>query len=161
MKYLKNEDGGDNRRQMELPPPGEYAVQVHNCDEVISKAGNPMLKIAAVIKGGDYDGTWMWEYITESAAWKLEQFSKAVKVPLPASGDYINALDYIGAKGKVKVKHDNGGDSARLKIERWIDPAAKPKRDKGQVWARKRAIEKSQPAPEPSDDEIDNEEVPF
>lgn len=167
MKYRKtsNEEGaGSTRRTQGIAPVGIYDVEIIDCIDRISKAGNPMIEIKMAIKGGKHDGTWLWEYIVESASWKLEQFWGSIGYTCPEDGDDIDASDFIGREGRIELKHERRQNGQLgVKVKKWLaeDEEATPKKKGNQHWAKKRAIEKNTPAPEPAEDDLDEGEVPF
>lgn len=145
MKYRKSEERG-------LAPEGEYLLHVLDCIEQTSQNGNPMFVVKAAIAEGKYEGMWIWEYIVESAGWKLKQFAESVGVSLPAEGDDVSAAYFIDMEGRAQIKHKRRpqGDMG-MKVEKWIARGSKPSP----------APKSNAPTPEPDDDEIDPEEVPF
>ncbi len=109
-----------------LPPEGRYTLAVADFERKVAKSGNPMLTVELVIRGGDFDGSKIWDncVLIQSSFWRLASLCHA----LGFSGD-IDENDnkvmwglFSSGDMEAMVEHEEGRDGVvRPKIKYYID----------------------------------------
>lgn len=114
-------------------------------------AGADKIRVAMRIQKGKFSGRWMWDNVLQ---WKVKSFILAAGCEPPANGTEINPKLYEGKWARVSVTWN-----AEWNNITWLSDDMPLKQPARRVWTR--ANEKKRPAPEPADDEIESDEVPF
>jgi len=123
---------------------GAYTVEIKSIEEVMASTGNPQLKVQGTIKGGDFDGKPVTDFITliESVMWKLVKFFKGfgsveqLNVVDTNSGEFRALLNKLIGKTTVWVleqKADRSGILRNNVVDYQIDPNAEAKAE-DEAW---------------------------
>lgn len=168
MKWKRNNsNGAPQNNEKPLPPEGIYKVNVLNCEEKTSQAGNAMWVLQLEIAQGGFQGTQLRDWIVESIGWKVNQFLESLERDLPEGDEAdLNANDYIGTTARVRIVHTKKDDKTYLNVKRWLKVGEPETPQRKPLSAQQRAMqqrhaERNRPAPEPPDDDLLDDEVPF
>lgn len=123
MKYTAgNASAGDRF----LVPDGIYCVEVLDAKEKTSKQGNPMieLKLQVVPEGGGSGPKFFdWLVMSESSAWKFDQFLAAAgKHPGEGVEMEIDPDDYIGMLITARLRQRKRDKGTTMEIDAYIVP---------------------------------------
>jgi hypothetical protein len=108
------------------PPEGVYDLEILNCEQKTSQAGNPQLELQTEVASGELEGRKirLWYSLTPQSAWKLKKLLIATHTPHEILGDEktgtvsFDSDDLIGAiftvdcvageyQGKAKADYNN------------------------------------------------------
>lgn len=166
MRYIEedtNPTAPISGEAFERIPQGIYDVIVMQMKEGQVKsgknAGQDKIMVGMRIQNGKFAGRWIWD--NSVMQWKVKSFILSTGAKLPMSGSILNLYEYEGRNAKVSVTWKTGKDGREYDNITWLSDDEPLKRYPQKSWAQKKAIEKSTPAPEPADDEIEPDEVPF
>jgi hypothetical protein len=126
--------------------PGEYAVEIIDAVESISKRGHEMIELK--LRTEEQSILYDFLVFTETAFWKIDAFRESIGEQVtPDEEVEINADDLIGRTGYARLVTEEYDGRKRNKVAAWLKkPASRP------------AISITS-APAPSDDDDDN--IPF
>jgi hypothetical protein len=101
MKFERTQ-GGNNRPVL---PEGEYICTVVSAEEVVSKAGNAMVKLVLTTIGPDGNPAKLFDYLvsSEGAVWKIEQFCTSAGLEDKLQAEELEALDCEGREVQAAV----------------------------------------------------------
>lgn len=122
-------------RGFELPPEGPAEVGIIECQERQSSSGNPMLEIKCVVEDGQRGaGAHLWHYIVLNNQYSISNIGAVLEScrELPEGQAELHAMDFIGLRGTVEIRHEEYQGQDRAKIAWWIPPedaAAPPSND--------------------------------
>jgi hypothetical protein len=109
---------------------GDYAFEVTNAEETVSKVGNDMIELTLQVEGRK---VWDRLVFTPKAAFRIDQFLAAIGREIVDGEEVeIEADDLIGKTGRCRiepVKDENG--KLKNEVKHWI-------------WAKKEAPAKEQ-----------------
>jgi hypothetical protein len=123
------------RRTQEDPtllPEGTYVAQVDDCQELLSKKGNEMIKLTLAILPKRRR---LYSYIvfSDKTQWQATAFCKSAGLEMPENKDAQIALSEIDCLRRivyVLVEHEEGKDGVtRAKVSRWLTREAALKRN--------------------------------
>lgn len=128
MKIKYDVSGSDPEKasgsNFQQPKPGVYTVKVREIEAKDSKAGNPMLVVnVEVVNDEEFKGSYLRDYIglTDSTAWKLDQFLQAFGVTSTQKrSGTLDTDTLLGKTCDVRVKGETYNDSYQAKISAWI-----------------------------------------
>lgn len=158
-------------------PQGIYDVEVISAKDDIVKsgpnAGKEKLVITIRIREGEYAGRKLWAHISQQ--WALKSFILSVGCDLPENNAEINPYKYIGLRARVSVEWKNGWNNIKwlsdddpqgILPEIMKEKARATKKVRRSPWAKRKMAENwvkenKAPVPEPADNDLDDEEVPF
>jgi len=114
-------------------PAGTYQFVIVDAQETTSKAGNNMLKVELDITGPKHAKRKIWDYIVESAGWKLKMLVESVGMTT-----FSHESELVGKELTATIEID--GEYNR--ITRYLKPgsAAKPTQDAPQADTMSDAI---------------------
>lgn len=87
-----------------LFPAGTYDFEVQNAEDAVSKAGNEMIKLTLRVFAPDGSATTVFDYLLESAAYKLRHASSACGLISQYEKGSLAAEDFVGKQGRVKIR---------------------------------------------------------
>jgi hypothetical protein len=106
----------------EFVPAGNYAVEILNAEETISKQGNDMIELKLRIEPS---GALCFDNLvfTPSAFWKIDAFRASTgEVVLPEENVNIDCDALIGRIGQVRLVVEEYNGRRRNKVTGWIVP---------------------------------------
>ncbi len=106
--------------------PGDYTVEVINAEETVSKQGRDMIELKLKVIP---EGTVFFDHLVfvENAYWKIDAFRAAIgEAVLPGEDVDINADDFIGKTGRVRLTVEEFNGRTRNRIGAWLVPQTKP-----------------------------------
>lgn len=87
-----------------LFPAGTYDFEIQNAEDAVSKAGNEMIKLTLRVFAPDGSATTVFDYLLESAAYKLRHVSSACGLISQYDKGSLSADDFVGKQGRVKIR---------------------------------------------------------
>lgn len=105
-------------------PEGLYWVKVENAEDEIAKTSkNEMIKLTLAVSGHSNK---LFERLvfSESSFWKIDQVRAALGFEVNEGEDVdVNADDFIGQEGIVRVGHEDYMGKPQARIAQWlVDP---------------------------------------
>jgi hypothetical protein len=130
MKYTAgNASAGDRF----LVPDGIYCVEVLDAKEKTSKQGNPMIELKLQVvpgEGGSGPKFFDWLVMSESSAWKLDQFLAAAgKHPGEGVEIEIEPDDFIGMLITARLRQRKRDKGATMEVDAYIVPGTESEFD--------------------------------
>lgn len=113
--------GSDNLR----PGIAEFKIiEAYDTDNtgapLVSKSGNAMLKIALRLKDCKGNDGVVYDYIVNSAQWKINQLCKSLGRPAWYKEGKINTASLKGLYGQCELKEDTYNGETRMKVDKYI-----------------------------------------
>jgi len=90
--------------------PGVYPFEIIAATDEISKAGNEMIKIKLNVFGPDGASVHVYDYLMEKMAYKLRHCAEVCGLLARYEGGELEAVEFIGRTGYVKLDVDQGGN---------------------------------------------------
>lgn len=90
--------------------PGVYPFEVISATDEISKAGNEMIKIKLAVFGPEGSAVHVYDYLMEKLAYKLLHCAEVCGLLARYEGGELEAVEFVGRSGYVKLDVDNGGN---------------------------------------------------
>lgn len=90
--------------------PGIYPFEVIAATDEVSKAGNEMIKIKLNVFGPDGVSVHVYDYLMEKLAFKLRHCAEVCGLLARYEGGELEAVEFVGRSGYVKLDVDNGGN---------------------------------------------------
>src|SRR6185503_3485511 len=103
MKFTPTTEEQQERRTFEPFPAGEYDFTVEAADETTSqKTGNPMVKLTLHVYNTEGHKRVVFDYMLDSAAWKIKQFAASAGLLERYESGEIEAYEMVGKTGRLK-----------------------------------------------------------
>lgn len=93
-----------------LWPVGEYSFEVLDASDKVSKSGNEMIELKLKVYADDGGHIFVNDYLLDSMAYKLRHASVACNALSKYEAGSLQASDFIGAAGRVKLKRQKSKD---------------------------------------------------
>lgn len=114
-----------NEARYPLIPDGEYDFEVVEAAEAVSKAGNEMTKLTLKVWYDDGKTARVWDYLVAGpkSTWKIKQFCEAVGLGDRYNTGEIQAIDFEGRQGRVKIatQEASGNYPAKNVVGEYVD----------------------------------------
>ncbi|MDT8333030.1 DUF669 domain-containing protein [Roseomonas gilardii] len=97
---------------------GDYEFEIASADAATSKAGNEMIKLRVKIYDDAGKSVSVFDYLMESAMWKLHNACKAVGLDAEYDSGDLDPSDFVGKTGRCKVvveKNEQYGDQNKIR----------------------------------------------
>jgi hypothetical protein len=109
---------------------GDFDFEVLTAEDALSKGGAPMIKLKLGVFRNDASGgqQWVWDYLMNSAEWKLRHFCDTVGLLQKYQAGSLAAPDCVGRSGRARIvvqKGQNGYQDSN-KVKDYICRPAKP-----------------------------------
>ncbi len=105
MKFTPTTEEQQERRTFEPFPAGEYDYTVDAAEDTTSsKTGAPMVKLTLHVYNAEGHKRIVFDYIVDSAAWKLKQFAASCGLLDRYDSGEIEAYEMVGKTGRLKLK---------------------------------------------------------
>lgn len=89
-----------------LLKPGEYAFQVKNAEDAVSKAGNAMIRLTLAVWDDQGKERIITDYLLAALMYKVKHFCDAVGLEDKYQQGKFEAIDCVGKSGRCKIKID-------------------------------------------------------
>ena len=104
MKFTPTTEEQQERRTFEPFPAGEYDFTVEAAEDTTSKAGNDMIKLTLHVYNTEGHKRVLFDYLLDSAAWKIKQFAASAGLLEKYDSGEIEAYEMVGKTGRLKLK---------------------------------------------------------
>lgn len=104
MRFTPATEEQQERRSFEPFPAGEYDYEVDAAEETQSKAGNAMIKLTLNVFNQDGAKRVVFDYLLETAAWKIKQFAASCGLLTKYETGLIEAYEMVGKTGRLKLR---------------------------------------------------------
>ena len=104
MKFTPTTEEQQERRTFEPFPAGEYDYTVEAAEDTTSKAGNDMIKLTLHVYNTEGHKRVLFDYLLDSAAWKIKQFAASAGLLERYDSGEIEAYEMVGKTGRLKLK---------------------------------------------------------
>lgn len=116
-----------------LVPDGLYCVEAIDAKEKTSKTGNPMIELKLEVKlegGGSGPKFFDWLVLSESTAWKMDQFLAAAgKHPGEGVEVDVDADDLIGLLLTARLRQRKRDKGTTMEVDAYIVPGTESEWD--------------------------------
>lgn len=126
MKFTPTTEEQQERRTFEPFPAGEYDYTVDAAEDTTSKAGNEMIKLTLHVYNADGNKRVLFDYLLDSAAWKIKQFAASAGLLDRYDSGEIEAYEMVGKTGRLKLKIESSeqyGDQNKVAFYLAAKPA--------------------------------------
>ena len=125
MKFTPTTEEQREPRTFEPFPAGEYDYTVEAAEDTTSKAGNEMIKLTLHVYNAEGHKRVLFDYLLDSAAWKIKQFAASCGLLDRYDSGEIEAYEMVGKSGRLKLKIESSAEYGdQNKVAFYI--AAKP-----------------------------------
>jgi hypothetical protein len=131
--------------------PGDFAVEVIDAVESLSRSGHEMIELKLRTSAGSY----LYDFLVfiPNAFWKIDSFRAATgEVVTPEDDVEITADDLIGRTGNARLSVEEYNGKKRNKVVAWLAPKA---------GSPLPTPAKAKPATQPQPRSTDDDDIPF
>lgn len=127
-KYDFDPNAAQKSDKPPLLEPGKASFKVRNCEQHLSKAGNPSLKLELAVHDSRNARGTIFEYLSPRASWKIQQFLTAIgQEQLYNASGALNPAHLIGETGECSIKTDVSADFGdRSVVDRFLPSSRDP-----------------------------------
>src|SRR6185503_9161243 len=104
MKFTPTTEEQQERRTFEPFPAGEYDFTVEAAEEQTSRNNNEMVKLTLHVYNTEGHKRVVFDYMLDSAAWKIKQFAASAGLLEKYDSGEIEAYEMVGKTGRLKLK---------------------------------------------------------
>jgi uncharacterized protein DUF669 len=104
MKFTPTTEEQQERRTFEPFPAGEYDFTVEAAEEQTSRNNNEMVKLTLHVYNTEGHKRVVFDYMLDSAAWKIKQFAASAGLLERYDSGEIEAYEMVGKTGRLKLK---------------------------------------------------------
>jgi hypothetical protein len=140
-------------------PSGVYDFEVMSAEDAVSRAGNDMIALELAVFNKSGERRTIRDWLMEAIAYKLRHAAEACGVVKLYDKGTLDAVDFVGKTGKLKLGVQPGQDGYGPKntVKDYVSDEAD---GRAEVRAQERQVTRSRPAAGPAPSDLDDE-IPF